>query len=164
MADTQTDTQPDQLLVINTQYIKDLSFENPNAPKIYSALAERPPELNINIDVKSTPLHQRTFEVVLNMRIQATASEQTAFLVELDYAGMVTLAESVSAAEAEALLLIETPRHLFPFARSIVAAVTRDGGFPPLVVNPIDFEQFYRLHKKARGQAPAAAEAAAPDA
>jgi preprotein translocase subunit SecB len=141
------EAQTDQPLVINTQYIRDLSFENPNAPEIYSALAEHSPELNVNIDVATAQVHKRTFEVVLTIRVQATVAEKVAFLIELDYAGLVTLGDSVAESEAERLLVIETPRYLFPFARNILASVTGEGGFPPLVVNPIDFEQFYRRHK-----------------
>lgn len=141
------EAQTDQPLVINTQYIRDLSFENPNAPEIYSALTENSPELGVNIDVATAQVHKRTFEVVLTMRVQATVADSTAFLIELDYAGLVTLGESVTETEAERLLVIETPRYLFPFARNVLASVTGEGGFPPLVVNPIDFEQFYRRHK-----------------
>ena len=137
----------EQFLVINTQYVKDLSFENPNAPAVYAALGKAAPEIKVNIDVRSQLLQERTHEVVLRLRVEATAAEQTAFLVELDYAGIVTLGESIEGADKEALLMIEAPRHLFPFARSILAEATRDGAFPPLVLNPIDFVQLYRRHK-----------------
>lgn len=144
-----TEAPPEQPVVINTQYIKDLSFENPNAPGIYAAMSGRSPELQIALDVRPAQVTSRTYEVLLSLRVQATAEEKTAFLVELDYAGMVTLGESVPQSQVEPLLMIEVPRHLFPFARNTLAAITRDGGFPPLVVNPIDFEQFYQRHKRA---------------
>ncbi|MFQ5773809.1 MAG: protein-export chaperone SecB [Kiloniellaceae bacterium] len=155
------ETSGEQPLVINTQYIKDLSFENPNAPEVFAAFAETPPDVNVNIDVTSAHLGERTYEVVLSFRVGATTADQAAFLIELDYAGIATIADSVPEAELEPLLLSETPRHLFPFARSTLAAVTRDGGFPPLVVNPIDFEQFYLRHKKGTLRT-AEAKAAAP--
>ena len=161
---------PGQVLVINTQYVKDFSFENPNAPAVYAALSKAAPEIKVNIDVRSQPLRDRTHEVVLRLRVEATAAKQTAFLVELEYAGIVTLGESLSGADSEALLMIETPRYLFPFARSILAEATRDGAFPPLVINPIDFVQLYRMHKsRASDQGPAQpakganGEAAAPE-
>lgn len=141
------ETAGDQPLVINTQYIKDLSFEVPDGPAVFAALAQQAPEINVNIDVRSSHLRERSYEVVLSFRIRATAGERTAFLIELDYAGIATLGGAVAPADMEPLLLSETPRYLFPFARGTLAAVTRDGGFPPLVINPIDFDQFYRRHK-----------------
>ncbi len=145
---------PEQVLVINTQYVKDFSFENPNAPAVYAALSEATPEIKVNIDVRSERLQDRTHEVVLRLRVEATAAKKTAFLVELDYAGIVTLGESIAGADSEVLLMIEAPRYLFPFARSILAEATRDGAFPPLVINPIDFVQLYRMHKsKTAGRA-----------
>ena len=159
---------PEQVLVINTQYVKDFSFENPNAPAVYAALSEATPEIKVNIDVRSERLQDRTHEVVLRLRVEATAAKKTAFLVELDYAGIVTLGESVAGADSEVLLMIEAPRYLFPFARSILAEATRDGAFPPLVINPIDFVQLYRMHKSRaaeRGNGEAAeTKSAAPEA
>ncbi len=146
----------EQFLVINTQYVKDLSFENPNAPEVYATLSKAAPEIKVNIDVRSQRLQERTHEVVLRLKVEAIAAKQTAFLVELDYAGIVTLGESVTGADREALLMIEVPRHLFPFARSILAEATRDGAFPPLALNPIDFVQLYRTHKTQAAVSPPA--------
>lgn len=157
MAD-QADEQP---LIINYQYVKDLSFENPNSPAVFGTLTKTKLNLDVNIDVTPAPIRGRTFEIVLTMRVHANLEDKAAFLIELDYAAVATVAEGVAEADAERLLLAETPRHLFPFARSVLATVTRDGGFPPLVVNPIDFEQFYQRNK----QNTLAAEAkAGPDA
>ncbi|HEY5598025.1 MAG TPA: protein-export chaperone SecB [Kiloniellales bacterium] len=139
---------PDQTLVIHTQYIKDLSFENPNAPGIFTNQNNQQPALNISLDVRSTKLSDRTFEVVLTLRAQATTAETTAFLAELDYAGVVSVAASVAEADVEPLLKVEAPRFLFPFARNMLAVVTREGGFPPLFVNPIDFESIHARRKQ----------------
>ena len=140
-------TPPEQALVIVAQYIKDFSFENPHAPQIYQALSQGAPEIKIDIDVNPAVLDQRVFEVVLALRVSATIGEKTAFLVELDYAGIVQIGKSVPDAVLERLLFSESPRFLYPFARSVLAKVTGDAAFPPLFVNPIDFESFYRTNK-----------------
>ena len=152
-------------LVIHSQYIKDFSFENPNAPEIFGTMTEQTPSLNITLDVQPRQLGKRSYEIVLTLRVQAEVQEKTTFLVELDYAGVAQVADSVPENEVERLLMIETPRYFFPFARNVLASITRDGGFPPLVINPIDFEQFYERHKKnALKAAPDAADNVGADA
>ena len=140
-------TPPEQALTIMAQYIKDFSFENPNAPHVYQALSQKAPEIKVDVDVVPAALDERVFEVVLALRIGATIDERNAFLVELDYAGIVQVGPSVPETVLEQLLFSETPRFLYPFARSILAKVTGDAAFPPLFVNPIDFEGFYRTNK-----------------
>ncbi len=137
---------------IQSQYIKDLSFENPNAPEVYVALSQSQPEVNVNIDVGSRHLSERTFEVVLNIRVGANVDGKTAFLVDLHYAVLINVHQNFPEAEIEPLLLKEGPRFIFPFARSVVADVTREGGFPPLAINPIDFDRFYDRNKQANGR------------
>ncbi len=162
-------TPLEQPLAIMAQYIKDFSFENPNSPHVYQALSQKAPEIKVEVDVFSAVLDERAFEVMLSLRIGATIEERTAFLIELDYAGIVQFGPSVPEAEREQLLFSETPRLLFPFARSLLAKVTGDAAFPPLFINPIDFEAFYRSHKvgalaavlEAAGAAPAAQSPAA---
>ncbi len=164
-------TPPEQALVIMAQYIKDFSFENPNAPQIYQELSRAAPEIKIDVDVDLAVLNKRVFEVILTLRVSATIGEKTAFLVELDYAGIVQIGNSVPEAALESLLFNETPRFLYPFARGILAKVTGDAAFPPLFVNPIDFEGFYRTNKVGAlaavvgtaDAAPAAAETPAPE-
>ncbi|MFQ5467149.1 MAG: protein-export chaperone SecB [Kiloniellaceae bacterium] len=141
------DPQGEQSLVIHTQYIKDLSFENPNAPEVFAALVEHHPEVNVNIDVNARLLGERTYESAIALRVDATIDERAGFLIEMEYAGVVSIGATVPEDQIEPLVLAETPRFLFPFARATLADITRDGGFPPLVINPIDFEQFYRRHK-----------------
>ncbi len=157
-------TPPDQALVIMAQYIKDLSFENPNAPQIYQALSQGAPEIKIDVDVDPAVLDQRVFEVVLALRVSATIGEKTAVLIELDYAGIVQVGPSLPEAVLEQLLFSETPRFLYPFARSVLAKVTGDAAFPPLFVNPIDFEGFYRANKVGALAAVLGAAGAAPAA
>ncbi len=138
---------PEQALMIMAQYIKDFSFENPNSPSVYQALSQGAPEIKVDVGVNLAVMDKRIFEVVLALRVGATIGEKTAFLVELDYAGIVQTGESVPEAALEPLLFSEVPRFLFPFVRAILAKVTGDAAFPPLYVNPIDFEGFYRTNK-----------------
>lgn len=134
-------------LTVNTHYIKDLSFENPNAPLIYGEMNKGPSiEITINVDVNH--LQDRLNEVVLEMQVNAKVEDQTAFFVELNFAGLATVGEGVSEQEGNHLLVTEVPRLLFPFARAVIGDVTRDGGFPPLLINPIDFEDLYRSRQE----------------
>jgi preprotein translocase subunit SecB len=130
-------------LVNNVHYVKDLSFENPGILKNLSEPGQAP-QIGINIQVEVKNLAPHVFEVVLLVEAKADVEKETLFLVELSYGGIFTVAESVTEADSKPLLLIEAPRLLFPFARSIVANMTRDGGLPPLLMNPVDFASLYR--------------------
>lgn len=144
-------------LVVNAQYLKDLSFENPRAPHVLANL-QTPPGVQVNVDVQAERLGEEVFEVSLRIRGEATKDEETVFVVESVFAGVFT----VTGAPAEALrpiLLIEAPRLLFPFARAIVADATRNGGYPPLLVNPVDFVDLYRRRVAAEQSAKSEEEA-----
>jgi len=130
-------------LVLNSHYIKDLSFENPHAPLIYGEL-QKGTTIDVNIDVDLHHLQDQLHEVVLKLRVKATIEESVAFLIEVDMGGLATIGKQVSPEERERLLITEVPRYLFPFARAVVGDMTRDGGFPPLLINPISFEELYR--------------------
>ena len=138
-------------LLVNTHYIKDLSFENPNAPVIYGEL-HKGPSIDITINVDVNHLQDRLSEVVLELQVNAKIEDQTVFLLELDFAGLATVGEDVSQDEGDHLLLTEVPRLLFPFARAVIGDLTRDGGFPPLLINPIDFEELYRSRQESDAQ------------
>ena len=128
-------------LMIGAQYIKDLSFENPQGPEFLASLQETP-QVSIEVHTNARALGGNAHEVTLLIRGEAETDGQTVFIVELTYGGIIT----VNIADAEIikpLLLIEAPRHLFPFARAIVANITRDGGFPPLLIDPLDFAGMY---------------------
>ena len=142
-------------LMIGAQYIKDLSFENPNAPMALVNLSEGP-AIDVSIDVDVNKLQERLFEVVLTLRVKAASKETVVFMIELDYAGLASIGQAVSEADSERLLLTDVPRHLFPFARAVVSDMTRDGGFPPLLINPIDFNELY-ANRKARDRQAASA-------
>lgn len=139
-------------LTINTQYVKDHSFENPNAPNIYGAMRTDRPDINVSVEVTPRQLQDQVYEVVLGLKASAKVGETTAFVAELDYAAVVSLAAGLSEEVRERLVMVEVPRHLFPFARAILADDTRDGGFPPLMMSPIDFAQLY-LSRKAQSEA-----------
>jgi preprotein translocase subunit SecB len=145
-------------IVINAQYLRDLSFENPRAPDSLLQQTGTAPEVGIDVDVKARQLGDETFEVVLVLKVQARVAGEVAFLVELEYGGVVTI-RGVPQDVMAALVLIETPRLLFPFARAIVADATREGGFPPLLINPIDFTELQR-RKAAEAEAAQAVETA----
>ena len=143
-------------IVINAQYIKDLSFENPRAPQ--SLATPTPPELQVNVDVGAANAGPNQYEVVLRINARAQSKGEALFIVELAYAGLVTLG-NVAQDEVGHALLVETPRLLFPFARAIIADATRDGGFPPLMINPIDFAEVQRRKAAAAQATPPAANA-----
>ncbi len=134
-------------IVINGQYVKDLSFEVPNAPGIYAEMTQNQPEIGINIDVNVGQIQDNVFEVVLSLHCKAELGEKVAFIAELAYAGVMTM--NVPEDHLHPMLLIEAPRLLFPFARNILAGVTRDGGFPPVMLQPVDFVQLYRQRMEA---------------
>jgi len=142
MTDSQTPTENAPALKIHGQYIKDLSFEIPNAPQVFLEMQGEAPEIPIHVDVSAAGVGQDLYEVVLRLRVEARVSGKTLFIAELDYAGLFAL--NLPEEQIGPYLLIECPRLLFPFARAIIADVTRDGGFPPLVLQPLDFVALYR--------------------
>lgn len=134
-------------LLLNIQYTKDLSFEVPDAPLIYTTLRSQP-RVDIALDVQARRLKEgeNVFEVGLQIRADAKTPENTtAFIAELLYCGIFTV--NVDAQLLEPVLLVECPRLLFPFARAILSDVTRDGGFPPVSLQPIDFVQLWQSRR-----------------
>ena len=147
-----TDEPP---LAINAQYIKDLSFEAPNAPGIFANLQNQQPEIRVNIDVQAQPLRENVYEVTLHVNAECKADDQVAFIVELAYAGIFTL--KIAQQHVQPVLLVECPRLLFPFVRYIVSDCTRDGGFPPLMIGPVDFFAMYQDQLREQTAQPASA-------
>jgi preprotein translocase subunit SecB len=139
---------------ILTQYVKDFSFENPNAPRSL-APSTQPPQIGINIAVEATPLGETEFEVTLRLEGKGESQGMVLFGFELLYAGIFRIV-NVPADSLQPTVLIECPRLLFPFAREIVATATRNGGFPPLLLEPVDFDALYRQRMAAAQPAPAA--------
>ena len=135
-------------LYVNAQYIKDLSFESPNSPDSLSN-KDGPPKINVDVNVYAKPFNEKIYEVALSINGKAMKKETKAFEVELIYAGIFVLPKTKLSGEVEKkTVLIEAPQLLFPYARSIISNVTRDGGFLPLVIQPIDFEHLYESRKK----------------
>ncbi len=129
-------------LSITLQYVKDFSFENPRAPHSFGNLSPAP-EIAVDINVEVHRIQANVFEVVLNIRARAARGEDVFFIVELAYAGICVVG-NVPQQHVQPLVTIEGPRLLFPFARGIIADAVRDGGFPPLLINPIDFAKLYQ--------------------
>ena len=150
--ETQPAAQQGQQLIVNAQYIKDLSFENPRAPQSLRQ-QQGQPAVDINVDVKAQSLGPENYEVVLSINAGAKMQDEQLFLVELAYGAIITV-RNVPQELLSAVVLVETPRLMFPFARNIIAETTRDGGFPPLMINPIDFMEL--LRREQTSVAPAA--------
>ena len=130
---------------INAQYIKDFSFENPNSPGSLQPKTE--PSVEVNVDVQAVSLSDHVYEVSLTTSITGRDETQTLFIIELVYAGIFTF-QGETDDNIQPGLLIDCPQLLFPFARSIISSVTQNGGFPPLLLQPVNFAQLYLDSKK----------------
>jgi preprotein translocase subunit SecB len=136
----QANTQPN--LGVIAQYVKDLSFENPGAPETLRP-RQKPPHLNVAIGVNSKQTSPTDHEVELRIEARATDGDTVLFAIELVYAGAFRLT-NIPPADVQPITLIECPRLLFPFARQVLADASRNGGFPPLLLDPVDFVSLYR--------------------
>lgn len=143
-----------QSLGVIAQYVKDLSFESPGAPEAVRARSTAP-AINIAVNVQTRPIQEGEIEVELKLEAHAREGETVLFAIELVYGGLFRLT-NIPAENVMPIAMIECPRLLFPFARQIIADASRNGGFPPLLIDPIDFVQLYR-QRLARAQAQAGA-------
>jgi preprotein translocase subunit SecB len=136
---------PPQLNVL-AQYVKDFSFENPNAPRSLQP-SNQQPQINIQINVNASPMQgaqgQSDFEIELKIEGKAEIGNALLFAFDLVYGGVFRI-QNVPQDSIHPVLMIECPRLLFPFAREIIASVVRNGGFPPLYIDPVDFVGLYR--------------------
>ncbi len=137
-------------LKILGQYLKDFSFENPNAPQSL-APQQQQPDINIAVNVNARNMAPNDFEVELHLDAKASGGGKIIFAAELVYAGIFRL-ENFPPNLLQAAALIECPKILFPFARQIMADATRNGGFPPLMLDPIDFLAMYQKRLRAQQQ------------
>ena len=151
-----TDGGQKQELAIHSQYVKDLSFENPRAPASVAPGSEQP-HGDIAIQVKSRNVGEDRYEVLIEFHIEAKTGDDVAFIVELSYGGVFTL-RGFDDDTRRLALWVECPRILFPFARRIIADSVRDGGFTPLMLGPIDFLQLYQ-QRSSEAAAPPRADA-----
>ena len=139
-----------------TQYIRDLSFENPNAPQSMST--PEPPAVEVEVELAARGRDDGFFELDMTLTVAAKRADQVAFHVQLVYGGVFAI-QGVPQDALEPILLVECPRFLFPFARQIIASVTSEGGFPAFRMEPLDFGAIYMARRSREAQAPAAGNA-----
>ena len=161
MTDTNGVPQPQPVPQIGVlaQYVKDLSFENPNAPRSMAPTGQQP-TINIQVNVDAKPMAATDFEVTLRIEGKAESQGMMLFSFELVFAGAFRV-QNVPAESVQPIVLIECPRLLFPFAREIIASAVRNGGFAPLLLDPIDFVALYR--QRLAATQPAAAQPLNPN-
>ncbi len=136
---------------ILNQFIKDLSFEAPNSPKVFFEKIQEKPNMEINLEVKSTPVNEKLFEVVIHVKVKNSLKDNVLYLIDLSYGSMVVL--NVEDEETKKTHLLKSvPSYLFPFIRSLVSDLTKDSGFMPFVLQPINFD---KLKAEPQVQAPA---------
>jgi preprotein translocase subunit SecB len=133
---------------ILAQYIKDLSFENPQAPMIFQELKGQP-DVGIGVNLSAKKHNDNLFEIDLKLKIEAKQDDKVTFMIELLYGSVFNL-ENIPQDLLEAIVYVECPRLIFPFIRRIIGDVTRDGGFPPLLLDPIDFGALYQQQQNAQ--------------
>ena len=151
-AATRPDGQiPIQAKIVN-QYIKDLSFENPNVHKLISGAGNQP-SLQVEVNVSGQRVEGDLYETAIDFKATATNNLGTIYVLETVYAGLLKI-ESIPDGALEPFLLISGPTMIFPFLRRLVADVTREGGFPPLLLDPIDFGGLYQQRQRQCAQAP----------
>ncbi|WP_420861783.1 protein-export chaperone SecB [Algirhabdus cladophorae] len=156
-AAAETTAAPQVKMQVLAQYIRDMSFENILSQKGVSGEVQPDVQVQVNLDAKKRTVDHQ-FEVVIKLNVTSKAKDKddTLFLLEIEYAGIFHI-ENVPDEQMHPFLLIECPRMLFPFLRRIVSDITRDGGFPPLNLETIDFMQLYRSEMTRRAEAEAAA-------
>ncbi|WP_455482058.1 protein-export chaperone SecB [Bartonella sp. B35(2025)] len=130
------------VFAVLTQYLKDFSFENPNAPRSLRP-REKAPQIDININVNANPVGDDNYDVVLSLSVKANDDTETLFHVELIYGGVFHI-KNIPQEHVMPLVFIECPRLLFPFTRQIISDATQNGGFPPLWIDPIDFAALFQ--------------------
>ncbi|NTU59522.1 MAG: protein-export chaperone SecB [Deltaproteobacteria bacterium] len=143
-----TDSTP--IFRMQKMYVKDLSFENPSAPQVYAEPGE--PKVDFRLNVSNRTVDDEHWEVAISVTANVTSQEKTVFIVEVEHAGLFQL-RNIPAEHMDRVLGVECPALLFPFTRQIVAQATIDGGFVPLLMDPINFLAMYEANVLARQQA-----------
>ncbi len=131
------------------QYLKDLSFENPRAPEIFQDV--KTPKMDVGVDVNARSIATNQYEVELSVSAKAMHENEAIFIVEASYAGAFEI-RNIPRDQLEGVMLVECPRLLFPFMRQIIADATRNGNFPPLMLEPIDFMAIYLANRQRQQQ------------
>lgn len=148
MADDEKQIKAPPSLTMHAQFIKDLSFENPRASEVFTKQTSQP-DVEVSVNVGANALDNEKYEIILNLNAKAKVETEPLFLVELSYGGVVSVS-NISDKEKNAFIMIEGPRLLFPFARATIANVTREGGFLPLNIQPIDFVAVFKTNIEAK--------------
>jgi len=141
---TDENTQRQAAFRLNGLYVKDISFENPLAPEIFITPAPNPPKMGVNIDVAIKRIKETSYEVVLRSTTKAVENNKTIFLVEVVYAGIFTINPALPEDTHARILFIDCASVLFPYARRIISDLTQEGGFPPVYLEPLNFEAIYQ--------------------
>jgi preprotein translocase subunit SecB len=148
--DPNSDTTNMQFSMI-TQYVKDLSFENPRAPDSLQKMAAGKPDIKISVNINAKKMGEEGYEVALSLSATAKVEKETMFIAELNYGALFGV-RNVPEDQLQPLLLIECPRLMFPYARRIFADAVRDGGFPPIMLDPIDFTALFQQQQQGAGE------------
>jgi preprotein translocase subunit SecB len=138
---------------IQDQYIKDLTFENPNFLLKYSN-APKEPEVAVNVESMVGKLGEENYEVTLKVSVNAKSGDEILFVVELLYAALVVVGKDLGQEVLEPVLMVHCPFLMFPFVREIVSRLTQSGGYPPLMLEPIDFASIYMEKQRSKTEAP----------
>lgn len=150
-ADPQKNNIP---ITVTAQYIKDFSFESPNAPQVF-APSQSAPEIQMNVNLQTRGLSPNNYEVLLVLKLEAKLEGKVAFIAEITYGGVFVL-PAMPEEHLKLFLLVEAPRILFPFARSALTNAIREGGFPYVMIQPVDFMALFMANKNNVGTMPAA--------
>jgi preprotein translocase subunit SecB len=132
-------------VMINSQYIKDLSMEIPHAPQIFNKLNANPPKIDVEVNLEGQKLEDNFYNVIMNVTMHGNSDNEKVFILELSYGAVVSL--NIPEEHREPVLMIEIPHMLYPFVRQIIANTLTNAGLPPLMLNPIDFLAMYNAKK-----------------
>lgn len=149
MSDEQGAAQPEQTFNIRKIYLKDLSFESPQAPGVFQQITT--PQIDINLATDSQQVEEGSYEVSIKITISAKGDDKPLFIVELEQAGIFQI-EGVVDEQLKFALGVTCPNILFPYARQVISDMTVSGGFPPLVMSPVNFELLYRQKLQSAGE------------
>lgn len=153
MTDTPQPAADKPAIFLRAQYIKDLSFENPRAPGSIFNLREAP-TMEVSINLAAQKLDEKVFELAIHIAARAVSEKTTVFLCDVVYAGVLEV-QSIPAEQLEPAIFIQGAQLIYPFARRVIADLTRDGGFPPLQLDPMDFAALYSQQRAQAASQPA---------
>lgn len=134
--------------IINLQYLKDISFENPLSPGIFFQKYKDQPQIKVNIDVTVNKITNENYEIVLGINVSSTHEEKNIYILEIKYAAISSINQSLDEEQKKKTLMVEIPKFLLPYVRYFVADIIRESGFTQLMIDPINFETLYEQHEK----------------